>query len=85
MPGDFEIMGHQDEAKTVAALQLLQEVDDVGLAVLVEVARRLIGEQQRGSVDQSAGNRHAPLLTAGQRVGISIATIGEAYPSQQGV
>jgi len=68
-------VGDKDEAETVTAPQLLQQVDDVGLGVFVEVARRLIGEQQGGRVDQDASDRHPALLAAGQAVGICIGAV----------
>jgi len=45
VPGEIEIVGHQDKAETLTALQCLEQVDDVGLGVLVEIAGRFIGEQ----------------------------------------
>jgi len=43
--GEFKIVGDEDEAERFRALQLFQQVDDVGLGFLVEVARRFVGEQ----------------------------------------
>ena len=45
-----------------------QQAQDLGPGVDVEVAGRLVGQQQRRVVDQRAGDREALLLAAGELV-----------------
>ena len=41
-----QIVGDENEAERFTSLQFFEETDDFGLGVLVEVARRLVGEQK---------------------------------------
>jgi hypothetical protein len=62
--GELEIMCDQQQAERLRLPQLFQEIDDVRFRILVEIAGRLVGEQQPRRVDQRAGNHRAPLLAA---------------------
>ena len=46
-------------------VELLEHLQDFLAGVRVEVAGRLVGEQQRRAVDQRPGDGHALLLAAG--------------------
>ena len=73
--GQFQVVGDEDEAEGFRPLQLLEQIDDVGLGVLVEIAGRLVGEQQRRRIDERTGNRDAALLAAGHAAGIRIGAV----------
>ena len=57
--GEFQIVGDEHQAERLGSLQRFEQVDDVGFGVLVEVAGRLVGEQQRRRIDQRAGDHRA--------------------------
>ena len=61
----------------MALLQLFELVDDVGFGVLVEVARRFVGEKQSRRIDQRARDHNPALLAARHVAGIGIGTVGE--------
>jgi len=44
--GELQIVGDERQAERLGPLQLLEQVDDVCFGVLVEVAGRLVGQQQ---------------------------------------
>src|SRR5262245_28394972 len=54
------------------AVQLAQEVHDRLAVPRVEVAGRLVGEQDRGPPRERAGDRHALLLAAGELRGMVV-------------
>ncbi len=62
--GELQIVGDERQAERLGPLQLFEQIDDVGLGVLVEVAGRLVGEQQRRRIDQRAGDDRAALLAS---------------------
>ena len=70
-PGDDRVVGGDQQRGVVLSAQLKQEVEDLGAGVGVQVAGRLIGQQQDGVVDQGVGDRDALLLPAGELVGVS--------------
>ena len=76
-------MRDENEAECVLALQVNEQVDDVGLGILVEIARRLVGEQQRGRVDERTRDRNPPLLAAGQPARIHVGAIRESDAREQ--
>ena len=82
-PGQFQVVGDEDEAEGFRPLQLLEQIDDVGLGVLVEIAGRLVGEQQRRRIDERTGNRDAALLAAGHAAGIRIGALPQPDTCQQ--
>ena len=53
----------------VGARQLEQQVDDLPAGLAVEIAGRLVGQQQRGPADEGAGEGDPLLLAAGQLAG----------------
>ena len=62
-------VGHHHHGRTFA-MQHAEHVHHVGTVAAVEVARRLVGEDQRGIVDERARDRDALLLAARERVGV---------------
>ena len=85
VPGERQIVGDENQAESFTSLQLFEENDDFGFGVLVEVARRLVGEQQARRVDQRTGNRHPALLAAGQACRIGGGAAGQTDPRQADV
>jgi hypothetical protein len=71
--GDSRIVGGDDQSGAVLAVEGEQQVDDPGADRRVQVSGGLVGQQQAGSHDQGAGDRHPLLLPArqlrGQRAG----------------
>jgi hypothetical protein len=53
-----------DEHSGAGAVDPVQQLHDPDRGLRVEVARRLVGQQQRGMVDECARNRDALLLAA---------------------
>src|SRR6478672_1819176 len=64
-------------------IQFLKERHDLDRHVAVEIARWLVGEEQRGRRDQRPGDRYALLLAAGQLAGLVIQPIAETDTSQR--
>jgi len=55
-----------DQRLPALAPQLLEQADDVVTRALVEVARRLVGEDHLGLAHQRSGDGHALLLAAAE-------------------
>src|SRR4029077_8522602 len=62
VPGQLQIMGDEEEAETFSLLQFFEESDDFALGAFVEVAGRLVGEQQRRRIDQRPRDGGAALF-----------------------
>ena len=60
------VMGDKDQSPASFAARPREKRGDPTCVLIVEVADRLIGEDERGIVDQSPGNRDALLLAATQ-------------------
>ena len=63
---DRRVMGDDQQARAGRAGALEQQVDDPGAGRAVEVAGRLVGQQQARARRGGAGDRHALLLAARQ-------------------
>ena len=59
-------MGDHDDGLAVLAHGAAHEVEDLGAGLGVEVARRLVGEDDVGLAGQGAGDGDTLLLAAGQ-------------------
>jgi len=68
--------GHQH--RRAARVDLLEQRHDLGRHVGVEVAGRLVGQQQHRLVDQRACDRHALLLAARQLQGVGVHLVVQA-------
>src|SRR5579864_6021831 len=75
--GDLELVGDQHHG-VAAGVQLVEELHDLDRGGGIEVAGRLVGEQQRRVVHQRAGDRHALPLAARQLVGVVVHAVGQA-------
>ena len=65
------IVGDQDERLAVVPVELPQEGQDLRRALGVQVAGRLVGQDQRRLVDEGPGDRH-PLLLAARQLGRAV-------------
>ena len=63
-------MRDEYERRTLARMEIEHEFDNVGARRLVEIAGRLIGQQDFRIADDGAGQRHALLLAARKLAGI---------------
>ena len=81
--GDLGIVGDEDERRPARAVDLEQQVDDVAAGRAVEVAGRLVGQQDRRVVGERARDRDALLLAARELRRIVMAAIrrGPTSPS----
>ena len=61
-----------DEHRGAGAVDPVEQLHDPDRGHRVEVAGRLVGEQQRRVVDEGAGDRDALLLAAGELVGVVV-------------
>jgi len=56
------VMGDEDQSPASFAARACEKRSDLTGVLIVEVADRLVGEDERGIVDESPGNRDALLL-----------------------
>ena len=59
--GHVGVVRHQDN-RDVLGVEPLEHPQNVDAGVRIEVARRLVGQEEHGAVDQRAGDRHPLLL-----------------------
>src|SRR6185503_16621750 len=65
------------------ALQLREQVEQLAAALRVEVAGRLVAEQQLGAAEQRARDAQALFLAAGEQVDPPPARIAQTDPCEQ--
>ena len=68
MLDDAHVVGGDDHGGTFV-VELRQQLDDLDAVAVVEVARGLVGEEQRRIVDERAADCDALLLSAAQLIG----------------
>ena len=76
--GGARIVRHHDDRLAVIAVERLQQVEDLVAGFAIEIARRLVAQQQRGIGDDGARDADALLLAARQLTRIMLGAIGEA-------
>ncbi len=76
------VVRHQEDGLPTP-IQVLQESEDGVAVVAVERARRLVGEEHRGSVDDGARDRHPLPLPAAEGRRVATRMLGEAELAQQ--
>ena len=84
--GEFRrlgVVGDHDDGLAVLAVQHLQQVQHLVGGLAVEVAGRLVADQQGRIGDQRAGDGDALRLAAGQFAGLVLGAVGEADQGQR--
>src|SRR5690606_22265636 len=82
-PGEVGVVRDEHERRAALAVQLLEQLDDRFAGRRVEVARRLVGEQDSRLVDERAGERDALLLAARKLRRIVVEPVGEPDAGEQ--
>ena len=67
----------------VLDVELPEEREDLLAGLRVEVAGRLVGDQQGAAVDQRPGDRHALLLAAGELRRLVVEPVAQADALEQ--
>ena len=75
--GDVRLVRDEHDGDAVALIQFAEQRHDFLAGVGVEIAGRLVGQQQLGLVDQCACNGDALLLPAGYLVGTRARVLSE--------
>jgi hypothetical protein len=75
-------MGHEQQRRAAFAVQLEQEVDHLAAGRRVQVAGRLVREQQLRPGHEGARDRDALLLAARELLGIVVHAVGKAHSRQ---
>ena len=60
------VVGDQEQRRVAAAVQIVQQTDDRFTGGAIEIAGRLVGEQEAGLAGEGPGKRHPLLLAAGE-------------------
>ena len=78
------VVRHQDHGDPLG-VELLEHPQDFHAGVRVEIAGRLVGQDQRGMIDQRAADGHPLLLSARHLRGLVLGPVGQSHPRQQRV
>ena len=81
--GEAFIMGDDDERLAKAVAEIEEELVELGLVLGVEAARRLIGQDDIGTVDQGTGHCHTLLFTSRKFIGLMLCTVGESHHAKE--
>ena len=76
--GGVRIVRHHHDRLAVIAVERLQQVENLVAGLAIEVAGRLVAEQQRRVGDDRAGDADALLLAARQLPRVVLRALGEA-------
>ena len=68
----------EDEGEAEAAIEVAHEVDELGGVARVEIGGGLVGEDERGAMDDGASDGDALALAAGEEIGAMMGAGGEA-------
>ncbi len=82
--GDVRLVGDEHDRDALRAVELLEHLQDLDGGAAVEVAGRLVGEDQRRPVHQRARDGDALLLAARQLVRQVMLPVGEPDRLQRG-
>ena len=80
--GHVGIVRHQDDGDSLG-VELLEHPQDFDARVRIEVARRLVGQQQARAIDQRAADRHPLLLPARHLRRLVMDSVGQPDAVQQ--
>ena len=72
------VVSGEDEGKTEAAIQVAHQVDELSGVARVEIGGRFVGQDQRGAMNDGAGDGNPLALSAGEQVGTLMGAGGEA-------
>ena len=78
--GDLGLVGDQHD-RAALPVQLVEQAEHVGGRGRVQVAGRLVGQDQRRVADQGPGHRHPLLLAAGQLARPVLDPVGRGPPA----
>ena len=67
-----QVVGDEEIGQVQLLLQVLQQVDDLGLDGHIQSGHRLVADDELGVEGQSPGDAHPLLLAAGHLVGIAV-------------
>ena len=81
--GDLGVVGDEDD-RPARGVELVEERHDLGAGVAVEVAGRLVGEDERRLGDERPGDGDALLLAAGQLGRLVVEAVAQAEPLERG-
>ena len=81
--GEVRVMGGDQRGQALAAHRRQQFLEDQAGGADIEVAGRLVGQQDARRIGQGAGDRHALLLAAGEAAGpvVLAAPAGRSWPA----
>ena len=82
--GEVGVVGDQHQGGTDLGDAGEEEIGDVGAGRLVEIAGRLVGDDDRGAMHQGAGDGDALLFATGELRGVVIEPVGEADGGELG-
>src|SRR5687768_6571431 len=83
--GGGGVVGDHDDGFAEVAGERAEQVEDVGGGFPVEVAGRIVGDEQRRIRDEGAGDGDALFLAAGKLGGGVVAAIGKADKGEGGI
>ena len=72
------IVRGEDEGETEAAIEVAHQVDELGGIARVEIGGGLVGEDERGAMNDGARDGDALAFAAGEQVGALMGAGGEA-------
>ena len=81
--GRVRVVRHHDDRLAVVAVERLQQVENLVAGLAIEIARRLVAQQQRRVGHDGARDADALLLAAGQLPRIVLGALGEADDFQR--
>ena len=64
--GECGVVGDENQRRAALLVTGKQQIDDLGAGRLVQIAGRLVGNEDRRPWSKCAGERHALLLTSGK-------------------
>jgi hypothetical protein len=81
---DARIVRHHEDRGAVFGRGLLEQIEDLEGRGPVECRGRLVGEDQPGTVDEGARDRHALRFAGRKRARLAVDPVGEAEPFENG-
>ncbi len=74
---ELKIMGDEDRRQVTPAAEIGEKVENQLAGALVQIAGRLVGEQQRGVAGEGARDGDALLLSSGKFSGAMFGAVGQ--------